>query len=257
MRSSVPLLASIILICFACTICAAEEASTSSSSSSSLTSSTAFNFYEYLEGSWEIARSQGVFSSNDLRYDSVQGRYNLLKQNGTSNLIGSYYENDTDSSEIQNQLSVEIEFHDTASGVFKTGEDSDSMKELFRFNFVQTAATVPISIGSWSGSESSYYSFQCISPNSFSITVFPKAFGQSGREDSDDSNSILIYNGRKIVPVAPKTFFQQYGSMLLIAGLFVFNMWIKTKQSGGHPSAAPAAATAAPRAVQGNGKKSN
>jgi hypothetical protein len=214
-------------------------------------SSVSFNFYDYLDGVWEVSKSTAHFASGDVRSHSLRGRYEFVKRNDTAVLAlqGSYYDNDTDTNEVSNQLKVSVEFQDSATGTFSTGEDEEAMKELFRFSFIQPSGNgIPISVGEWSGGSLSYYQFQCISPLSFIITVSPKAFGQS--TDDEDNHSVTIYTGRKIVPAPPKTFWQQYGTFVMIGVFFLFNTFVKSKTAAMQQ-------TAANPAVAAGGKKEN
>jgi len=126
-------------------------------------------------------------------------------------------------------------------GYLKTGNDEDSMKELFKFSFNQGPNSIPISIGEWHGSSTSYYIFQCISPVQFTITVLPQSFNGKTLNPTDseveleDNNSIVIYTGKKIVAIVPKTFLQSYGTMLMIGAFFIVNMYIKSKQASMQP----------------------
>jgi len=202
-----------------CSLSASEDDSKSVSPSDPIP----FNFYAYFEGEWSVTRSVGTISSSEFESSSIEGHYIVEKLNGTSSLglIGRYYENDTYTGEIDNELKVKIEFLDFSSGSFLTGDDDENLKELFRFSFSQSNPnSIPAAIGEWNSDKSSGSSFlfQCITPTVFSLTV-----------NSNPSSTVTLYTGRKIVSVVVKSFLQQYGSYLAIGGFFLFNMYVKSK----------------------------
>lgn len=45
----------------------------------------------------------------------------IRKENGTANLIGRSFDNDTKSGEISNEMNLFVEFSTNSSGVFKSG----------------------------------------------------------------------------------------------------------------------------------------
>lgn len=148
-----------------------------------------------------------------------------MKDNSSSSLIGRYFDNHTDTGEIENTLSVLVEFDDNSNGQWKTGSSDDSLTQLFPFSFIQHPAGHPTSLGDWHGADDSYYILQINAPDKFTITVQPKRNTQPAEADSGEAeDGVVIYSLRKKAEAAPKSFFQQYGTWLMLGVFFVVNM---------------------------------
>ena len=149
-----------------------------------------------------------------------------MKDNSSTSLIGRYFDNHTETGDIENALSVLVEFDDNSNGAWKTGRDENSLTQLFPFSFVQHPAGHPTSVGDWHGADESYYVLQINAPDKFTITVQPKraAQQQAGEEAEQAEEGVVIYSLRKKAEPAAKTFFQQYGTWLMLGVFFVVNM---------------------------------
>lgn len=225
-------------------------------------SSLPFNFYNYLEGEWSVIEASGPLAST-LEESPIQRRYSLQKQNFTGNLVGTLAINNTETGEILDHSSVLVAFSDFSNGAFLIGpqgaDDAEEHKKIFEFSFYQSSnAAIPLSTGNLAaakdGEEGLPYIIQCVSANVWTTTVLSK-----------DQKTITVYTAKKIVPVIPKTFFQQYGTYLFIGAFFLFNMWVKSKQAMGQqarrtgqraPNTEGGAAAATPAAAA-DSKKSN
>jgi len=217
-----------------------------SADSTSTAASASFDFHSYLIGEWDVLKSEASFDPPSFDFSPYRGHYNFVKDNSTSSLLGRYFDNHTETGDIENTLTVLVEFDDNSNGQWKTGRDEDSLTQLFPFSFVTHPAGHPTSVGEWHGADESHYVLQINAPDKFTITVQPRRGVASGGEESEEG--VVIYSLRKKAEPAAKTFFQQYGTWLMLGVFFVVNMWVKTRQQvGGPPTAAPtpAALTAA------------
>lgn len=202
---------------------------------SATTSATAFNFHDYLLGEWDVLKTDAIFSPPSFDFSPFRGRYVFEKENGTSSVVGRYYDNHTETGEVENQLSVHIDFDDTANGQWKTGKDVDSLTPLFAFSFVLHPAGHPTTVGEWHGAEDAFYLLQINAPDKFTITVTPKALQAQGGEGGEaDDAAVTIYSLKKKPEAVAKTFFQQYGTYLMLAVFFVVNMYDHTNTA--HPT---------------------
>jgi len=197
-----------------------------------------FSFYDYFQGDWEVQRTTASLKSGEQVHEELLAHYTIEKENGTLNLIGKYFINDTNG-EISNLMRVVLDFNVGGnSGSFKTGsqisdlsededEDDDvvkdhSLKTLFNFDFTAHHNGMIVSQGEWLGSEvPSYYQFLIGGWDKFSISIYPKTLNQEAE--------ITMFTGRKIPLLQEKTFFQKYGTMIMIGGFFLFNMFIQKK----------------------------
>jgi len=219
-----------------------------------------FSFYDYFQGDWDVQRTVASFKTGEQTHDDLLAHYTIEKENGTLNLIGKYFMNDTTTGDITNLIRVVIDFNVGGnSGAFKTGsivsdmsEDEDeeeddvkdhSLKTLFNFDFSLQHNGMVVSQGEWFGTEASsststptststststttssssfYYQFLIGGWDKFSITVYPKSLNQDAE--------IVLFTGRKIPVLQEKGFFQKYGTMMMIGGFFLFNMFVQKK----------------------------
>ena len=169
--------------------------------------------------------SEASFDPPSFDFSPYRGHYQFAKDNSSSSLVGRYYDNHTETGDIENALSVLVEFEDSGNGQWRTGRDEDSLTQLFPFSFVQHPAGHPTSVGDWHGQDDSYYVLQINAPDRFTITVQPKRAKQRADDNEDEAEEgVVIYSLRKKAEPAAKTFFQQYGTWLMLGVFFVVNM---------------------------------
>jgi len=212
-----------------------------------------FSFYDYLLGEWEVVRGTAQSATGESAFDdTLRGHYYFEKENGTSNLIGRYYDNDTTTGEVTNMLSVLVEFTTPVSGVFKTsaptpsspaaaagGSDDESesaaANTLFEFDFEQQQNTgFALSFGMWKGNaKPTHYQFAATAWDRFLITLFPRdAPSAPAAASAAASAEVVVFMGRKIPQNVEKTFWQKYSTMLMLGGFFFFNMFVQRKARG-------------------------
>jgi len=187
---------------------------------------TAFSFLDFMHGEWDIQRSSASLKSGEQSFADVRGHYSIERENGTNNLIGRYYENDTTTGDLSNEFVLAIDFTTPTNGVFKTGASEYNLKTLFAFDFVQPAPDtgngVILSHGEWFGEKgTASYQFQVGAWDRFTITVIPKT--------PTAEQEVTLYLGKKIPPFIEKTFMQKYGTYLMIGGFFFLQMYLKKK----------------------------
>ena len=201
-----------------------------SADSSSSASPPPFNFHDYLLGEWDVLKTSASFSPPSFDFSPYRGRYSFEKDNATANVLGRYFDNHTESGDIENRLHVLVDFEDTANGQWKTGRDEDSLTPLFDFSFVQHPAGHPTTVGEWHGADDAYYLLQINGPDRFTITVTPKAFGghTADGEGEEEGDGVVVYSLKKTAQPVAKTFFQQYGTYLMLGVFFVVNMQERT-----------------------------
>jgi hypothetical protein len=172
--------------------------------------------------------------SGDQSFDDMIGHYSFSIDNVTDHLIGNYYENDTATGEISNELDVAVEFESDITGTFSTGEGPADVTPLFKFNFEVQENGMATSHGEWLGATPGYYQFVVGQWDRFIITVYPK---------DGESTDAIVFTGRKIPEVVEKTFFQKYGTMMMIGVFFFMQMFVsnKTRQSMAQQQAAATA----------------
>jgi len=150
--------------------------------------------------------------------------------------------------ESSNHFQLRLDFSDPNGGTFKfrpsTGvrqdddEDNQNWLSLFEFDFVPQSNLIPQSTGKWlfhpqhpsilttpakikQISGHGYYQFIAAGQNKFIINVFPSQHA--------DVPEFTIYYGDRAVIVAEKTFWQKYGTMLMLGGLFLVNILVKSR----------------------------
>jgi len=191
---------------------------------------------DYFAGEWEIKRSVLTLETKEQVFDDNIIRYSLAHENGTSNLIGRSFVNDTNG-EISQSQALLIETEGTTTGAFKTGDDPEEMVTLFNFNFVLQYNGQYISHGTYK--EDGIYQFVVSSWDKFILTVLPK--------ELKSNSELVIFTARKMPDAKETSFFQKYGTYLMLGAFFIFNIFIqnKTRQGIQQPAApAPAPATA-------------
>jgi len=219
----------------------------------------AFSFHDFMQGDWDVFRGIGSLATGEQTIQSsLKGHYILQKENGTLNLFGRYFDNDTNTGETSNEHFVYIEFTTQTAGTFKTGLTEDAVSPLFSFDFVAQPNGVALSHGVWAHDK--YYQFQVLFDR-FVITLFPKP-GSAGKSvppeavhkddalpgpSSHDDVEVELFLGKKILPPAERSFFQKYGVFLMIGAFLFFNNMQRKAQGavrGATPSAAPRRARA-------------
>jgi len=236
---------------------------------------TPFSFYDYLLGEWDVARGTATLGSGEQTFETViRGKYFFEKENGTMNLLGRYYDNDTSTGEVMNEMSVVVEFSTPTEGVFKvSGANDDSPHPLFAFDFEQAAINgLALAYGAWRGDKTpTYYQFVVTSWDRFAITLIPHtAIGSAGTSptaagaspaaarlgksdddaDTDAAESgptVALFLGKKVPVIAERGFFQKYGSMLMIGVFLIIQMKMRGFGGGGQAAAAQAQAQAGQR----------
>jgi len=209
-----------------------------------------FSFYDYLLGEWDVARGSASLSSGEQTFETVvRGKYFFEKENGTMNVLGRYYDNDTSTGEITNEMSVVVEFSTPTEGVFKVmGSNDESAHSLFAFHFDQAAVNgLALAYGVWHAEKPTYYQFAVTSWDRFAITLIPRTSMSAtataatvgtgaelearigGAEEADAGPTVSIFLGKKVPVNVEKGFFAKYGSILMI-GVFLI---IQIKMRGG------------------------
>jgi len=196
-----------------------------------------FSFYDYFHGDWIVQRTVASLKTGEQTSDELIAQYTIEKENGTLNLIGKYFNNDTNTGEITNIKRIIVDFNVGGnSGAFKVGsvlsdvtedeEEDDEVKEhslktLFNFDFSVQHNGMVVSQGEWVDGVGSYYQFLIGGWDKFTITVYPKTMNQEAE--------VQMFTGRKIPVLQDKSFFQKYGTMVMIGGFFLFNMFVQKK----------------------------
>jgi len=212
-----------------------------------------FSFYEFFNGEWDVQRSTAYFKSSAQNFEELPGHYSIQKENGTVHLIGRYYENDTSTGELTNEMAVSVDFETSNSGTFKTGQTEYDLSALFHFDFVTQLNGMILSHGEWHGTNGGFYQFNVGSWDRFSITIWEKE-----KDDKAADPAVVILVGKRIVNTE-KTFFQKYGMYALLGGVLILNMFLQSKtrsMQASRPAAArPAGSTEGAAATESPGKK--
>jgi len=162
-------------------------------------------------------------------------------RNGPMVLVGSSSRNE--SGDVTYHFAIRIELTSTTTGVFKTDASGDEEPHpLFSFDFSVTPNGVALSHGQWLGEDTiGTYQFAAYSWDKFAITITPNT----------PTKPTIVFSGKKIPPVVEKTFMQQYGTMVMIGGVMLLNMFVgrgkaaAQARAGGAAAATPLAVTAA------------
>jgi heme exporter protein D len=182
-----------------------------------------FSFYDFLQGEWDVYRGEALLSSGEQSMDgTVRGHYFFEKENGTMNLLGRYYDNDTSSGEITNDMSVLVEFTKPIEGVFKIGASDDTIRPLFGFSFDQQpnpAVGLAAAFGVWHGDKPQFYQFVVAGWDKFFITLIPK-----DTLKDDETAQVKLYLARRVPVIIEKSFFQKYGMMILPVVFLLFQI---------------------------------
>jgi len=195
----------VFLLCI-CSFCVAQE-------------KKLFTFYSFFEGDWDVYRATAdIKSSEQVSEEVIVGHYSISRENETSNLIGRYFENDTTSGGIFNEMDLYIEFDDPNSGRFKTSnpdlEDEDHLV-LFEFGFHEHANGMALSLGPYHANQGSTYKFVVASFDKFALMITPP------------EGELQLYLGKRIPVIQEKTFFQKYSTFIMIGGVLLFQIFMK------------------------------
>jgi len=193
-----------------------------------------FQFNEYFVGEWDVQRSSVNMAANEQVADEKLGHYKILKENNTMNLEGTYFDNDTSTGEVSNNLRVYVESVSPSAGAFKTGKiGEEELVSLFNYDFHSQFNGLYTSHGEWHGAAGGFYQFTVVGWDRFIITVTPK----------ESKGEVIMYSGRKVPNAAQKTFFQQYGTIIMIGVFFFVQMFLqnKTRQMTANRARAPVA----------------
>mmetsp|Transcript_22024 Transcript_22024/g.24487 ORF Transcript_22024/g.24487 Transcript_22024/m.24487 type:complete len:234 (+) Transcript_22024:24-725(+) len=198
-----------------------------------------FSFADFFQGEWVVERSTVDINTNVHIYDETRGRYNMSKA-GDHGMAGEYFAEDTVTGDVLSSLIVRIEFaHDPATGAFKTGAETDEPSEfatLFNFAFQHEPHNgMIISHGEYHGAKGGHYQFLIPSPDKWVLTVYQEA------------GEAVVYLGQKVVVQNEKSFFQRYGTMLMLGGFMLVNTFmqkkVRTPPAAATPPDAPTKAT--------------
>jgi len=198
-----------------------------------------FSFYEYFTGEWDVQRSTAFFKSSTQNFEELPGHYSIHKENGTVHLIGRYFQNDTATGELTNELAVAVDFETPNSGSFKIGATEYDVSVLFKFEFIQQPNGMVLSHGEWLGSTPGYYQFAVGTWDKFTITILTK-------ETEGQDPSVLVFTGKKVAEPQEKSFFQKYGTFALLGGVILVNMFLQRKTQSIQANHARAAVTRKP-----------
>lgn len=211
--------------------------------------SNEFDFFNYLVNSeWDVLQSSINQSTSSYQHSDILGHYSFLKDNSTSSLalIGRYYENDTSAviETIDNVSSVHVMFDTPSSGSWLISNENEAPMKVFDFSFIHATNSQPNAVGSWLADDvKSFYLMQIAQPTRFTIVVTPTTF--------DEKHAVTMYSLKKKVDASAKSFFQKYGTWLMLGVFFIVQMYMKTKGKMGDAAAAAAPRpTAAAQAVK-------
>ncbi len=112
---------------------------------------------------------------------------------------------------------------------------------MFEFKFHPLGDHGAISIGKWHSEPGAHYEFLVHNQDSFTISVIP--------DSKHDDAVVHLYIGKRVLYPVAQTFFQKYGSTIMIAGVFMLNMYMQQKMRGQQQNAAAARANNAPAAA--------
>lgn len=157
---------------------------------------------------------------------TVTGIYRLKKLGDRESLSGQYIEYDDDA--VATTINVELDFESALNGVFKTAspEEEDPSHELFSFSLLpQSNATMApsavtyLSMSAWHGSLPGMCHMSLHNQHAFILTVFP----------TDARENVMVISATKIPNPVEPTFFQSWGNLLMMAGFFVIQMFMRVQ----------------------------
>eukprot|EP00462_Mataza_sp_D1_P000020 CAMPEP_0175089396 /NCGR_PEP_ID=MMETSP0086_2-20121207/763_1 /TAXON_ID=136419 /ORGANISM="Unknown Unknown, Strain D1" /LENGTH=247 /DNA_ID=CAMNT_0016361901 /DNA_START=8 /DNA_END=747 /DNA_ORIENTATION=+ len=180
-----------------------------------------FSFYDFFKGEWDVQRVAVALKSGETTSDGTKGHYSIQPDDTSeTSLIGKYHDSDPETGEVVNEMSLQIDFTDKSSGAFKTAPISESVMDadpLFNFEFNEQNNGAVLSHGEWNGADEAFYQFQISSKDMFTITVTKKV--EAGKDPE-----ATLYLGKRIVKHQELTFYQKYGTYMLVGGFLVMRL---------------------------------
>mmetsp|Transcript_21686 Transcript_21686/g.32288 ORF Transcript_21686/g.32288 Transcript_21686/m.32288 type:complete len:226 (+) Transcript_21686:1-678(+) len=195
-----------------------------------------FSFQDYLNGEWNVERFTVTVSSSEMILVSSD-KYSFTSDGETGNLSGFFSSRDStiteDSEESDEDIMptktpVLVEFEASNTGLFKTGDDEDT---LFSFYF-QNFNGPWMSHGEWNGQNPGVYQFNVVAHDKFTITVYPN--DSATNKDAE----VIILSATRVKSAKDKSFFEKYGSTIMMVGGFL--LFQRLKGDGGRQAAAGA-----------------
>jgi len=226
--------------------------------SATVASTNFTTFSAFFKGEWEVQSTTApVFAPTTATtiYAPLLSTYTLHSDNVTMNLFGTSFDNNTATAEVTNVQSLAIDFADESGN---KGFFSADGKKLFEFDFVKLPNGIAVSQGKWLAAENSLYVFTVFPQDKFSLAVLPLD-AKAGAESH-------TFSGSRRIPNIPKTFFQSYGTFIMIGVMMIVNMYVQSKSKNlaagaGNAPAEAAAAVAAPArppvAAPSNGRQAS
>ncbi len=191
------------------------------------TADDSFSFRDFLSGTWEIERTSVSLTTSETVPVS-KGTYVFAAEEGTGNVAGRYIQNSTASADdmvddvedaAPEAVPILVEFETAVSGAFKTGSDEDL---LFNFFFQEYQEYNMMSAGEYNGQVPGYYQFQVLSRDRFTITLYPAEPGADPE--------LTVISARLKKDARERTFFERYGSTIMMLGLFMLFQNMKPAQ---------------------------
>eukprot|EP00472_Partenskyella_glossopodia_P006930 CAMPEP_0197517980 /NCGR_PEP_ID=MMETSP1318-20131121/3073_1 /TAXON_ID=552666 /ORGANISM="Partenskyella glossopodia, Strain RCC365" /LENGTH=224 /DNA_ID=CAMNT_0043067967 /DNA_START=6 /DNA_END=680 /DNA_ORIENTATION=- len=180
-----------------------------------------FSFEKHLVGTWDVHQFMVATSTSEMMPVS-QSKYVFNSDPDTGGVVGYFMNNDEDEDGLVSKIPISIDFDAANTGNFKTGEDEEL---LFSFYF-QNFNGPEMSFGEWNGQNPGFYQFQIVSGDKFLITVFPT---DEGKDDDADSE-VIVYSANRVRSAKDKTFFEKYGSTIMMVGGFMLFQRLKGDQ---------------------------
>ena len=177
-----------------------------------------FDFHEWFQGDFTVQTASSKLSDTSLTLDgSYINHYNVAAENGTSALIGTSFNNATETALISNLQNIRVTFEDESkvNGVFLSGESEETLMPLFAFAFQQLDNGILVSQGTW-GKEDTYQ-WMIPAPEKFLLTVYHK------------SGAVTTFIGKRVPKIVPETFWQKYKMWFMIGGMMLFNTFMQSK----------------------------
>lgn len=225
------------------------------------TTVAAFSFQEVFKGQWIVTRATMDSHSGALHHENIELHYDLAPS-GSDLLVGSYWENDTQTAWVHKRMQVRVELTSPTAGLFRwrpdtaaprgndpqslggddfddvdAGDDSSAAESefrvLFAFNFQPAVQSAYLSQGSWEDG-SMYYHFMFLNKDAFVLTLTPTA-------QNADAEPITM-TGTRAGAASQPGWLQKYGPMAGLGGLLIFNRVMQARMRGPAAAQRPGAA---------------
>eukprot|EP01104_Vermistella_antarctica_P018835 TRINITY_DN7138_c0_g1_i1.p1 TRINITY_DN7138_c0_g1~~TRINITY_DN7138_c0_g1_i1.p1 ORF type:complete len:241 (-),score=75.63 TRINITY_DN7138_c0_g1_i1:106-804(-) len=188
-----------------------------------------FEARAFFEGHWT---SDNFISSAAQVGEAEALRFEINDNNST--LAGSFVNPEGETVQLRIEFDEE---KNNAGAVFVFTDDIDDLEDedtpLFNFEFTPTSIGVYTSSGAWNGESKGSYHMIATSPRSFVLNIFK----------SEIANGVVTTSiAVKEASQEPKTFFQQYGTMIMMVGFVLVSQVLK--RTVGQPAATEAATQA-------------